>query len=239
MRLLVLQHTPWEKPGTLLVDAAKKYKVNLKILRVWQEAFPSLDIFDGVIALGGKPNVDQEKEYPFLVEEKATIREAIDLDLPFLGFCLGHQLLADALGATVGPNFSPSIGVIKGHLTRKGREHPLFKHLPRVLPLFKWHGQAVRQPLPKEVEVLMTSEDCPVEAISVKGRPHLVGVQFDNHAATTANIATWLHRDRRWLESLGGRHLEPSAMLNEVQENGILFAEEFDRFFKNYLELIR
>ena len=111
------------------------------------------------------------------------LKKALSSGKPYLGICLGHQLLADSLGAKVGNNFTPSIGFIDGHLTRDGREHPIFKDIPKIMPLFKWHGQAVQPPLPKHLHVLATSSQCEVEAIGLEDRPHIIGLQFDNHAA--------------------------------------------------------
>jgi GMP synthase-like glutamine amidotransferase len=46
-------------------------------------------------------NVDDEPDFPFLVEEKAFIRELIGKEIPLLGICLGAQLIAQAAGARV------------------------------------------------------------------------------------------------------------------------------------------
>jgi len=173
-RFLVFQHMPWEGPGQHLIRSAGKRKVQLEILEVWHQPIPDTGPYDGLVVLGGGPNVDQEKEYPFLKAEKAVIRRFIDEDKPCMGFCLGHQLLAEAMGARIGPNFCRSVGFVDGYLTKDGHSHPLFRGTSKSLPLFKWHAQAVLPPLPKEIEVLVTSAQCQVEAISVEGRPILL-----------------------------------------------------------------
>ena len=66
----------------------------------------------------------------------------------YLGFCLGHQLLAHVLGCRVGPLPQKSVGFITGELTPAGMAHPVFQGLPSKLNLFKWHGQGVLPPLP-------------------------------------------------------------------------------------------
>lgn len=238
VNLLVLQHTPWEGPGSLLVSMAKKLKVVLRVVKVWKDSYPSLGDYDGLLVLGGGPNVDQEDRYPFLVEEKKFIRQAMAEDMPYLGFCLGHQLLADALGAKVGPNICPSIGFVQGHLTHDGREHPAFKHLPKAQHLFKWHAQAVLQPVPKNVTVLMTSEECQVEALSVADRPHIMGVQFDNHAASINDVATWLNKDQKWLSSLPGLEVSSAAILASARKYEKVIADEFETFFANFVGLV-
>ena len=63
------------------------------------EQIPELKNYHGLWVMGGSMNVWEEDEYPWLVDEKEAIREAIDnLNMPFLGICLGHQLVAEAMG---------------------------------------------------------------------------------------------------------------------------------------------
>jgi GMP synthase-like glutamine amidotransferase len=69
-RLLVLQHTPWERPGQFLLRSARKNHVQLDILEIWHQPIRDIRSYHGLIVLGGSPNVDQEEEYPFLKAEK-------------------------------------------------------------------------------------------------------------------------------------------------------------------------
>jgi len=238
-KLLVLQHSPWEGPGQYLLDAAEGRGIRLGVARVWEEPIPDPTLFDGLIVLGGSPNVEQEQQFPFLRAEKEVIGRALAADMPYLGFCLGHQLLAHVLGARVGTNFRPSIGFIQGHLTHAGREHPVLRALPRLFAMFKWHGQAVLEPLPGHLEVLATSADCQVEAIGVRERPHIVGVQFDNHAAAPENVAAWLSKDAKWLASLPGLDIDPGLMVARARQQSDALALEFGKLFDAFLVLIR
>jgi GMP synthase-like glutamine amidotransferase len=226
----------WEGPGLHLIRAAEKHGVYLHVLEVWHEPIPDLRDYQGLIVLGGSANVDQEKAYPFLKGEKKAIREALDRDMAYMGFCLGHQLLAEALGAKVGPNFCRSIGFVEGHTTKGGRQHPLMHGLPKSFSLFKWHSQAVSPPLPKGVEVLITSAACQVEAISVEDRPQVVGLQFDNQSATVADIRVWLEADEAWLSQPPG--VDPSVILKNAVEQEAIIGQQFETMFENYLQLI-
>lgn len=236
-QFLVFQHGPWERPGQLLLQTAEELGIRLKIVKVWQQPIPRLAPYDGLIVLGGSPNVDQERLYPFLLPEKSAIRESIAEDRPYLGFCLGHQLLADALGAKVGSNVRPSVGFVQGFLTSAGREHPAFRALPKNLTLYKWHGQTVITPPPRHIEVLATSADCQVEAISVENRPHLLGLQFDNHAADPHDVAVWLAKDQKWLASLP-LDLDPAAILRQAKRLKTQLARDFSRLLANYFALL-
>jgi GMP synthase (glutamine-hydrolysing) len=234
--LLVFQHTQWEGPGRYLLECAKKNNIRLHIIGLWRQPLPEVDDYDGLLVLGGAPNVAQETQYPFLVQEKQAIKQILRADKPYLGFCLGHQLLADSLGAEVGPNFKASVGFVQGYLTRAGRQHPVFENFPVRQILYKWHGQAVREPVPRQVEILSISADCQVEAISVADHPHIVGIQADSHAAAPEDIAVWLEKDAKWLASLGGSSPAPETILVQAREYADQTRSDFAHFFSNWLQ---
>jgi GMP synthase (glutamine-hydrolysing) len=235
-RFLVFQHMDWEGPGEHLRRSAANRDLHLDVIEVWHQAIPDLQPYNGLIVLGGSPNVDQEEKYPFLRAEKAAIRKVLEADKAYLGFCLGHQLLAHVLGLKVGPNSCRSLGFIEGHLTRYGRQHPLFQNLPNSMPLFKWHAQAVLPPVPKNIEILVTSLECEVEAISVIGKPHVVGLQFDNHAGSIEDVTTWIEGDRNWLSS--PPEVDTSRLLADAVRYETHVGEQFEWVFDNYLKLI-
>ncbi len=234
-KFLVLQHTPWERPGRHLVNSSRKRKIGLDVACLWQDSLPDVSGYDAIVVLGGTPNVSEEDRYPYLRDEKEALRKAIDLNKPCLGFCLGHQLLAEALGARVEPNFCRSIGFIQGQLTRDGKNHPVFNNLPNTINLFKWHSQAVAPPFPKEMEILATSADCQVESFSLKGRPHIVGFQFDNYAAAYKDICEWIEGDREWLAQ---SEIDCDALRRTACEQEQLMGAQFELIFDNFVNLI-
>jgi GMP synthase (glutamine-hydrolysing) len=234
-RFLVFQHMSWEGPGVHLIRSAENLGVNLEIIEVWHRDIPDLAPYDGLIVLGGGPNADQEKQYPFLRAEKAAICQALAMDKSYLGFCLGHQLLGDVLKSRVGPNHKRSVGFIQGQLSDCGRQHPIFQNLPDTFPLFKWHAQAVLAPVPEQVDILATSADCEVEAISLKGSPHVVGLQFDNHAGSRLDAAAWLEGDREWLSL--PPEVDPLLVLADAEKLEPLMGEQFDILFRNFIEM--
>ena len=138
--------------------------------------FPTSSAFDMLLVMGGPQHVWEEDEHPWLVQEKAAIaRWVSELGRPCLGVCLGHQLLADALGGTVKPMAVPEIGVNEIHLTAEGLADPVAGSLPRTLPALQWHEAEVVEPPPGAL-VLARNDYCEVQALRVG--PLAWGVQF-------------------------------------------------------------
>jgi GMP synthase-like glutamine amidotransferase len=188
MRLLVFQHIPVEHPGIfrrfLAEDGIAWDTVELDA----GEPVPALEAYDALWVMGGPMDVWEEAEHPWLVAEKAAIREAVrDRGMPFLGFCLGHQLLAEALGGTVGPMIEPEVGFMEVELTAGGHRDPLFRGSESVLTCLQWHGAEVKT-LPPGAEVLASSSRCPVQAFRAGGRAW--GIQY--HVEITADtVPEW------------------------------------------------
>jgi GMP synthase (glutamine-hydrolysing) len=234
--LLIVQHLDWEGPGQHLLAALLEAEIGYRVAEAWQEPLPALDRFDGMIVLGGSPNVDEEEQFPYLIPLKTRIREALAAGKAYLGFCLGHQLLAHVLGCRVAPLLQKSVGFITGELTPAGMAHPVFQGLPPQLNLFKWHGQGVLPPLPAGVSLLARSAAAPVEALGLLDNPRVVGLQFDNHAAAL-DVANWLKHDGEW--ALAGSGADPAAMVAGAVAQEAAMGREFRRFMENFFRLIR
>ena len=80
-----------------------------------------------------------------LSSEKALLRRWVgEQDRPFLGICLGHQMLAAALGGTVGPMPPGEVGLDRVRLTEAGRRDPLLAGQPAEMAVFQWHTAGVQ-----------------------------------------------------------------------------------------------
>jgi len=184
MHILVFQHVPVEHPGAF----RQLWRENGDEWRTVEfdagQSIPDLSDFDLLVVMGGPMDVWQDKLYPWLGPEKAAIRHWVqDLGRPFLGVCLGHQLLAAALGGAVGLMKKQEIGLCEVALTEAGRQDPLFTGFAEPVETFQWHGAEISRP-PDGAEILATGASCPIQAF--RYGLHAYGLQY--HVEITASM---------------------------------------------------
>lgn len=233
-KILIVQHMAWEGPGGHLLAALAEADIAFEVAEVWHRPLPTLEPFAGLIVLGGSPNVDEEEEFPYLKPLKAMIKEVAASGRAYLGFCLGHQLLAHVLGCRVGPLPQKSIGFITGRLTPQGEAHPAFQGMPKEFRLFKWHGQGVIPPVPQGLQILAASEAAPVEALGILDNPRVVGLQFDNHA-NAQDAAKWLAHDGEW--ALAGSGVVPEVLWSQALAEEAAIGKNFRDFMGNFFRI--
>lgn len=179
MNVHILQHVPFEGPGSI-EDWATARGHTLTTTRFFaQEAFPSLDRFDLLVVMGGPMSIHDEHLYNWLKGEKWFVKEAIEAGKPVLGICLGAQLIAEVLGGKVYQGEQKEIGWYPIELDQDFSRTPLGKQWPTSPTVFHWHGETFT--LPPNTQRIATSKVCANQGFIYQDR--VVALQF--HLETT------------------------------------------------------
>jgi GMP synthase-like glutamine amidotransferase len=144
--VLVLQHIEIEDPGFIKdLMEADGWKLHPIELDAGEPIPADLSGFDAMLCMGGPMDTWMEAEYPWLIEEKRRIHEwVVIMGKPFLGFCLGCQLLGEVLGGQVVESQPPEIGVLDIGMTPAAADDPLFGEYPSTIKAVQWHSWEVR-----------------------------------------------------------------------------------------------
>ena len=167
MKVLVFQHIACEHPGIFRQFFSESGIEWQAVELDAGDPIPGFDGFDALWVMGGPMDVWDTDTCPWLVAEKEAIRTWVrDLQKPYLGLCLGHQLLADALDGKCEVQDTPEIGILDVHLTDTAKDDPLMQGLAPQMKCLQWHSVAVTQP-PTGAELLASSPECIWQAMRV------------------------------------------------------------------------
>ena len=186
-RVLVLGHPDSRDPG-LVAERAGDAGVDLDVWIAAEADAPPRELsgYDGVVVLGGGINVKDAPDTPWLRDEIALIGDAVAREMPVLGICLGHQLLAAATGGEVARSPEPEVGWYEVEVTPEGRDDALFGALPERFTAYQWHSYIAHPP--EGAAVLARNATC-LQGYRLGERAW--GVQF--HPEVTERVlATWI-----------------------------------------------
>ena len=201
-RVLVVQHEPFEGPGTLREALSR---CELRLVRTFAgDPVPARLVEDGLIVLGGGMGVYEADRYPHLNDEMRLLHTASADGRPVLGICLGSQLLAAALGGSVRKAPRKEIGWSGVRLLPDAEHDALFAEAPRSFAAFHWHGDAFT--LPAGAVPLAASAMTPLQAF--RAGPRAWGVQF--HLETDAQVLESMLDSGR--EELSDAGADPTAI---------------------------
>ena len=173
-------HVPFEGPGCMEQWIKRNNHVT-GYTRFYEDyRLPDVEDIDWLIVMGGPMSVYDEAGYPWLAEEKAFIRKAIDAGKTVIGICLGSQLIAEVLGAKVYPNHLKEIGWFDVELSETASMLPLFTGFEKHFSVFHWHGDTYD--IPAGSRQLVSSSVTPNQAFLYGD--NVLGLQFHLEATT-------------------------------------------------------
>jgi para-aminobenzoate synthetase component II len=126
-----------------------------------------------------------------------TVKFALEHDYPVFGVCLGHQAIAEAMGATV--QSAPELMHGKTSTIRHD-ESQIFKGLKQNFTATRYHSLAVlRETVPEDLEITGETESGVIMSLQHRSKP-IYGVQFHPESVMTEGGYLML---ANWLETLG------------------------------------
>lgn len=213
-RAQIFMHVPFEGPAHIL-DWLNQNQFEHQITNLFnQDALPNLDDLDMLIIMGGPMSINDESDYPWLADEKAFIKAAIDAGKIVIGICLGAQLIASALGANVYANAESEIGWFPLKATTI-EDDPVF-NFPAFFTCLHWHGETFD--LPEGATLLASSPGCVNQAFQYG--PKVMGLQF--HPEATEEMVTRLV-DHCSDELVEGRYIQNAERILGV--NGVQYKD--------------
>lgn len=197
--LACLRH---EEPDDLGIgeDVLVAEGVPLVYVDLWHEDPPALSDVSGLVILGGDMNVDETARYPFLSAERELLAHAVAGGVPVLGICLGAQILARALGASVIPSSRRELGFFPVHTTEASADDLLASCFRDGDMVFQWHRDTFD--IPAGATLLLQGEVVPSQAFRAGDRAW--GFQF-HVEASSQELDAWLDLAGGTLEREWGR----------------------------------
>lgn len=232
MSILVVKHIACEGLG-LWQEFFSEKEIKLEIVELQEvHSLPPPERYKAVFVLGGPMNVYEEDAYPFLKEEDRFIKRALERGVPFVGFCLGAQLLAKALGAKITQNPAREIGWFEVSLTEQGRIDPMFDSLSECFEVFQWHGDTFT--IPEGAVRLAVSKLCKNQAFRYGKTAY--GFQF--HVEIKPDmVSQWVTEYSEDLSSYGS-----AKGADIIAETHLRFSQTYKlskRIFDNFCKVTR
>ena len=227
--ILFIKHIDIEGPETLGAFFEKHgFAFSVIDLHRGGKLPAGLNGVDAVVSLGGPMNAYEEAAYPFLKDEDIFLKQVLEARVPFLGICLGSQLLAKAAGGRVVRSPQEEIGWFDITLTAGGVGDPLFTGLAPLMEVYQWHGDMAVVP-PGGIH-LASSDRCPVQAFRVGTNAY--GLQF--HAEITdSSIDAWSS------DYAPEKQAERRAMLKRYQDVKEDFIRTGETLCGNFLKIVQ
>lgn len=212
MKIHCIQHETFEKLYCI-EDWINKNGYELTTTQMFNPdyKFPRLSEFDWLIIMGGRMNVDSEKRFLWLKDEKKFIAKSIDKGKVVLGICLGAQLIANHLGAKVYKQVNEEVGFYPIYRPKETAENEFTKVFPVGLKVFHWHKRTFD--MPYGANHIAYSEGTNYQAFEYEKR--IFGLQF--HLELNKEAVLEMYKNL-WESYLSDYDLEEEPYMQREEE---------------------
>jgi len=191
MKIIILQHINIEDPG-YIKDLMIKDGAELTTIELDEGGKIPKDLskYDAMFCMGGPMDTWMEKDYPWLIDEKKRIKEfVVDLQKPYLGFCLGCQLLGEVIGGKVVKSENPEIGMLNINFSENKNNDLLFSKFPEIITSLQWHSYEVQE-LENNNDATLIASSTGTKYQIFKYKNHAYGIQFHIEVKKTT-VGEW------------------------------------------------
>jgi GMP synthase (glutamine-hydrolysing) len=190
MKIHYIRHADFEGLG-IIAQWAEQYGHSVSCTRIYLgETLPSLDEFDLLISLGGPQSPLHYDQFPYLLDERDLISQAIAVGKYVIGFCLGAQLIAEALGAKTEKSPHKEVGLWPIVLNEAAKADKVLQHFPEQFKVLHWHNDMPG--FTSEMTLLASSAGCPRQVFSVGDKVYGFQCHFE---PTLADIEVMCEED--------------------------------------------
>jgi len=229
--VLIFRHSPTEGPGyfTTFLD---RHGIPWQLVRIDAgDVVPDkLNGVSGVCLMGGPMSVNDD--LPWIPPLLALIRQAIASDIPVIGHCLGGQLMAKALGGTVGLNPVKEIGWGDVRITDPDAARPWMGDGTKPMLGFHWHGETFS--LPPGASRILESAWCANQAFVLNDRH--IGMQC--HVEMTPElVASWCDNGAEEIAASPGPGVQsPNAILTDLPARTSQLHQLADKIYSRWIQ---
>lgn len=224
--IYIIQNDPDVPPGQLTEELDILGQLWTVVHPYRGEALPPVPDMAALIVMGGAMCANDDATHPFLGAVKAAIKEVTAKEIPFMGICLGGQMLAAIAGGTVTAGAYGEKGIVPLTLTEEGLNDALFNDIADPLITFQWHDDSFSIP-PAGVR-LAYSEVCPNQAFRIG--PCAWGLQF--HPEVNEQIV------REWSSWTEETASQTDQFVAAFREQQLFYREVIRRLMINFSGLI-
>ena len=229
--LLIIKNITEEGPA-LLEELLIERGINYHIADLHQgDSFPEVNKYQAIVVLGGPDSANDQNEK--MRQELARIREILQLDIPYLGICLGLQVLVKAAGGRVVKSPLKEVGFLGPdhdyftvELTTEGRKDPLFEGLNSSFKVFHLHGETVE--LTGQMTLLGTGTYCRNQIVKVGSNAYGIQCHFE---LTPEMFENWINEDADLLQ------LDKNTLRNNFQAIKTDYTHVGRQLFANFLKV--
>ena len=229
--ILIVKNITQEGPG-LLEELLNERGIAYHVADLQQgQHFPAVEKYGAIVVLGGPDSANDENEK--MENELARVRKAIAENIPYLGICLGLQILVKVAGGRVVKSPTKEIGFIDPddnpfivELTEEGKNDPLFKGLDHSFNVFHLHSETVE--ITDDLTLLAIGKHCRNQIIRVGSNAYGIQCHFE---LTAEMFESWINEDPDLLK------LDKKILRSDFETIKTKYTQVGRLLFQNFLEI--